>query len=64
MTIIMGIYIYIYLYRNSIFITLILLVANLANAKWCKKTEKILKPGYSSASTQQELSNEYQHDKV
>ena len=40
-------------------LTLMLLVANLA----IKMTEG-LAHGYSSESTQQELSNEYQHDKV
>ena len=47
--------------------TLILLVANLANRKLCKKHEKMtemLAYGYSSESTQRELSNEYQHDRV
>ena len=43
--------------------TLMLLVANLANTKWCitpcKMTET-LAHGYSSDSTQQELSNKYQ----
>ena len=41
-------------------LTLLLLVANFANAKWCKKPEKMtetLSHGYSSESTQQELSN-------
>ena len=49
------------------FLTIMLLVANMANTKWCKKTEKMtetLAHGYSSESTQQELSNEYQHDMV
>ena len=44
-----------------------LLVANLVNRKWCKKPwqkTETLAHGYSSESTQQELSNEYQHDKV
>ena len=36
-------------------LALMLLVANLANTKGCKKTEKC---------TQGELSNEYQHDKM
>ena len=40
---------------------------NAANTKLCKKTWKMtetLAHGYSSESTQQELSNEYQHDRV
>ena len=44
-----------------------LLVANLANTKRCKKKQKItetLANGYSSKSTRQELSNEYQDDRV
>ena len=48
-------------------LTPMLLVANLANAKWYKNPEKnteTLANGYSSESTQQELSNEYQHDRV
>ena len=48
-------------------LTLMLLVANFANTKWCKKTEKWLETlahGYSSESAQWELSNEYQHDRV
>ena len=42
-------------------------VAKLAFTKWCKKPEKMtetLADGYSSESTQQELSNEYQYDRV
>ena len=42
------------------FLTLMLLVANLANTKWYKKPWKMtedLAHGYSSESTQQELSN-------
>ena len=37
------------------------------NTKLCKKREKVtetLAHGYSSESTQRELSNEYQHDSV
>ena len=48
-------------------LTLMLLVANLANTNCCKKTWKFtetLANGYSSESTQRELSNEYQHDSV
>ena len=48
-------------------LTLMLLVANLANTEWCKNLEKIIETlanGYSSESTQQELSNEFQHDRV
>ena len=47
-----------------------MLVANLANTKWCKKAEKLQKNlacrivGFSYESTQWELSNEYQHDRV
>ena len=44
-----------------------LLMAKLVNTKLCKNPEKPLKPlanGYSSESAQQELSNEYQHDRV
>ena len=48
-------------------LTLMLLTAKLAKTKLCKNPEKPLKPlanGYSSESAQQELSNEYQHDRV
>ena len=44
-----------------------LLTANLADTKWCKKTEgmtETLEHGYSSESTRREVSNKYQHDKV
>ena len=44
-----------------------MMVAFLANTKLCKKTGKMtetLANGYSSDSTQPELSNEYQHDRV
>ena len=44
-----------------------LLLANSANMKWYKKTLKITKTltfEYSSESTDRELSNEYQHDRV
>ena len=44
-----------------------LLMANLAIQNDAKKTEKItetLAYGYSFESTRQELSNEYQHDRV
>ena len=45
-----------------------LLVANLANrqndAKKTKKITETLANGYSFESTQRELSNEYQHDRV
>ena len=44
------------------------LEANFANTKWHKKLKKkmteTLANGYSSESTQWELSNEYQHDRV
>ena len=42
-------------------------MANLANTKYFKNAEKLfetLAHGYSSESTQWELSNEYQHDRV
>ena len=48
-------------------LTLMLLTAKLANTNLCKDSEKLLKPlanGYSSESAQQELSNEYQRDRV
>ena len=44
-------------------LTLMLLMTNLANTKWYKKLKRnteTLTHGYSSVSTQQELSNEYQ----
>ena len=45
-----------------------LLVANLAIMKWCKNpgkiTETLAHMGNSSQNSQQELSNEYQHDIV
>ena len=44
-----------------------LLVANLAITKGCKHpkiTKKNMANGYSSESTQRELTNEYQHDRV
>ena len=44
-----------------------MLVANFARYKILQKTWKMTKShanGYSSESTQQELSNEYQHDRV
>ena len=52
--------------QNAI-LTLMLLVANLANTKWCKKPWKMtetLAHVYSSESTQRELSNEYHHERV
>ena len=52
---------------TSSLLTLMLLTAKLASPKSCKNPEKPLKPlanGYSSESAQQELSNEYQHDRV
>ena len=48
-------------------LTRMLVVANLANTKWCKKPWKMtetLARGYSSESTHWELSNENQHDRV
>ena len=47
-------------------LSLMLLVANLVNTKWCNKPEKkteTLANGYSSESTQRELSNENQPDR-
>ena len=44
-----------------------LLVANLASTKGCKRKLKIIETlasGYSSESSQRELSNEYQYDRV
>ena len=49
------------------FLTLMLLVANLTKTKRCKnltKNTEILAHGYSSESSQRELSNEYQLDRV
>ena len=48
------------------FLTLMLLVTNLADTKCCKKKEmtETLANGYSYESTQQELSSEYPHDLV
>ena len=43
-------------------LTLMLLVANLANTN--DRMTETLANGYSSESTQRELSNEYQHDRV
>ena len=53
-------------YMNWNYLTLMLLVANLTNTKLCYKPEKwqALEHEYSSQSAQQELSNEYQHDRV
>ena len=47
-------------------LTLILVVANLANTKWRKpwKMTETLARWYSSQSTQRELPNEYQNDMV
>ena len=48
-------------------LTLMLLVADVVNTKWCKKSWKMaetLANGYSSESTWRELSNEYQEDRV
>ena len=47
---------------GNVSLTLMLLVANLANTKWCKNPEKPLKLWHMG--TQQELSNEHQHDRV
>ena len=44
-----------------------LLVANWADTKCCKPPKKLLKTlahGYSSESSQLELSNQYKHDRV
>ena len=51
----------------SVVLTLMLLVPNLTNTELCKETGKMaetLAHGYSSHSTQRELSSEYQHDRV
>ena len=47
-------------------LTLMLLVANLANTKWRERPENWLKPWHMGThlSAQWELSNEYQHDRV
>ena len=47
-------------------LALMLLAANLVNMKWWQKAEKwqTMSNGYSSDSSQWELSNEYQHDRV
>ena len=48
-------------------LTLTLVVANLVNTKCRKKTWKVIETlanGFSSESTQRELFNEYQHDRV
>ena len=41
-----------------------LLVANIANTKWCKYPENDLNPGTCADITQQELSSENEHDSV
>ena len=54
------------LYCSYQYLNLILVVANLANKKWCKKPRyNDRNPGiwYSSESTLRELSNGYQHDR-
>ena len=52
--------------NSCLITTLMLLLANLANTKWCKnnnlKMTETLANGYSSEITQWELSNEHQHD--
>ena len=53
--------------KSNLKLTYMLLVADLANTKWGKNIWNItetLAYGYSSENTQQELSNEYQHDRV
>ena len=48
-------------------LTLVLLVANLVNTKWCEKSWKFtetLAKGYSSDCTHQELPSAYQHSRV
>ena len=47
-------------------LTLMLVVANLANTKWCKtpKNDWNIGTWNSSESTQQEISTEYQNDRV
>ena len=51
-------------YWNILILTHMLLVANLDNAKWCKKPKLWLKPWHMGThlSAQRELPNEYQHD--
>ena len=61
----MGFVVDIYFQPHNL--TLTLLVANLANTKWCEKTQEMtgtLVNGYSPESTRQGLSNEYQDDRV
>ena len=56
-----------YWYHYWYLLTLMLLVANLVNGKWCQKPEKMIETlayGYSSESTQWGLFNEYKHDRV
>ena len=51
----------------AIGLALVLLVANLVNRKWCEKPNKMnetLAHGDSSESTQWELSNQYQYDRI
>ena len=52
---------------NRYTLTLMLLVAYLANTKSCRKPKEMTETPayrYTSKSTQQELSNEYQHDRM
>ena len=55
------------LFISEQWLTLILLLANLANTKIMRKTLKMIETlanGYSSESTHRELFNEYHHDRV
>ena len=51
--------------KSPVFILiLMLLVANLANTKWGKNAKNTETIWCSSESSQWELSNEYQHDRI
>ena len=56
------------IYKKQPNLTFMMVVANLAYTKWCKKPLKnmteTLEHVYSSESSLQELSNEYQHGRV
>ena len=52
---------------SLLYYTLMLLVANFTKYKMMQRTWKMIETlahGHSSESTQRELSNEYQHDRV
>ena len=59
--------IYCHSFRRRV-LTLMLLVTNLANIRWCKNIEKWLKPWHNSSESTLwavwGLSNEYPHDRV